>query len=128
MKKFFSIVPRWLPTFVMMALIFAISSQPASHLPSFSVFDKFVKKGGHIVGYGLLALSYLHGLSAGKSDNKPRFAEFLFAWFLAFAYGLTDEYHQSFILGRHASILDVLVFDNFGAFAALLLCHRYRSK
>lgn len=38
----------------------------------------------------------------------------LAAWTLAVLYGLSDEFHQSFVANRHASALDV-AFDAFGA-------------
>ncbi|HRQ24773.1 MAG TPA: hypothetical protein PLF42_15205, partial [Anaerolineales bacterium] len=57
LEKLFSIVPRWLPAVVLMLVIFGFSSRPGDDLPSFGGWDYFVKKGGHGLGYGLLALS-----------------------------------------------------------------------
>jgi len=114
MKKFLSIVPRWLPALFIMAIIFAFSSQPSDNLPSFKDWDYFVKKAGHAIEYGLLALSYFHFF---KYNPK----QYWLAWLLAVAYAVTDEFHQVFTAGRHASFVDVLIFDNLGAFFALLL-------
>ena len=51
------------------------------------------------------------------------------AWLLTILYALTDEYHQSFVAGRHPSIWDVLVFDNLGALLALwLTANRLKQK
>jgi VanZ family protein len=104
---------RWCPAFLVMAAIFAFSSRPSDELPNFHLFDYFVKKAGHMVGYGLLATSYLHAVN--RRDNKSVFI----AWLLAVLYAFTDEYHQSFVAGRHSSIWDVILFDNFGAILAL---------
>jgi VanZ family protein len=112
MKKLFSIVPRWLPALVLMIVIFLVSSRPGDGLPNFHDWDYFVKKGGHAVGYGLLALSYLHAL--------PK-RNYVLAWLLAVLYSATDEFHQSFVPGRHPSATDMLVFDNLGALIALLI-------
>lgn len=112
MKKLFSIVPRWLPALVLMIVIFLVSSRPGDGLPNFHDWDYFVKKGGHAVGYGLLALSYLHAL--------PK-RNYVLAWLLAILYSATDEFHQSFVPGRHPSATDVLVFDNLGALIVLLI-------
>jgi len=109
---------RWLPAMIMMAVIFAFSAQPSDNLPSFDLLDKIVKKGGHMVGYGLLGLSYLYALSL----NKKRY---LIAWLLAVLYAITDEYHQSFVSSRHPSVLDVALFDNLGAIATLFLHQHY---
>lgn len=112
MRKFLSIVPRWFPALLIMIVIFAFSSQPGDNLPSFRGWDYLAKKGGHFTGYGLLALSYFHLLKYNKKQYR-------LAWLLALAYAATDEFHQSFVPGRHASIFDVLIFDNLGAVFAL---------
>lgn len=116
MKKLLDIVPRWLPALILMIAIFAFSSRTSSELPSFGGWDYFVKKSAHGIGYGLLALSYLRAL-----PNR----NYRLAWLLAVLYSATDEFHQSFVPGRHAAITDVLVFDNLGAFITLFLHHRF---
>lgn len=118
MKKFLAIVPRWLPALLMMLVIFAFSSRTSNELPNFGGWDYFVKKSAHGVGYGLLALAYLRAL--------PK-RNYVLAWFLAVLYSATDEFHQSFVPGRHAAITDVLVFDNLGAMIALFLHHRFNG-
>jgi len=118
MKKFLSIVPRWFPALFMMLVIFAFSSQPGDSLPSFQNWDYIIKKTGHAIGYGLLALSYFYYL---KYDKK----KYWLAWLLALIFSATDEFHQSFVPGRHASVLDVLIFDDLGAMIALWLHSRF---
>ena len=121
MKKFLSIVPRWFPALTVMATIFAFSSQPAGSLPSFQDYDFAIKKLGHVTGYGLLALSYFHFL---KYDKK----KYWLAWFMALIFSATDELHQFFVTDRHASVFDILIFDNFGATLALWLHFIYSRK
>lgn len=111
---------RWLPALFMMAVIFVFSSRPSDDLPYFGMFDALVKKSGHAIGYGLLSLSYLYPL--GRKFERP----FLVAWALTMLYAATDEYHQSFIPGRHPSISDILVFDNLGAVITLYFAARKR--
>ena len=116
MKKLFAIVPRWLPALLLMAVIFAFSSRTSNELPNFGGWDYYVKKSAHGIGYGLLALSYLHAL-----PNRS----YKLAWFLAVLYSLTDEFHQSFVPGRRASLVDVFVFDAIGAVITLSFHYRF---
>ena len=103
-----------------MAIIFIFSATPATNLPNFGSFDYWVKKGGHVVGYGLLSLSFWHGL---KWDNKLIW----WAWFLAVVYAISDEFHQSFVPGRHPSPLDVALFDATGAAITLWIKNKLFS-
>jgi VanZ family protein len=116
MKKLTDIVPRWLPALMLMLVIFALSSRTSAELPNFGGWDYFFKKTAHAIGYGALAVSYLHAL-------PPR--NYKLAWLLAVLYSATDEFHQSFVPGRRASVIDVLVFDNLGALIALFLHYKF---
>ena len=118
MKKLSAIVPRWLPALAMMISIFAFSSRASHELPNYGGWDYFIKKGAHAFGYGLLGLSYLRALP--KRNYK-------LAWLLALLYSATDEFHQSFVAGRHAAVTDVLVFDNLGAMITLFIHYRWSS-
>lgn len=121
MKKYISILPRWIPALLLMLAIFAFSSRPGDELPDFQGWDYFIKKGAHAVGYGLLALSYFHVLKWNKRY-------YWLAWLAALLYSATDEFHQSFVPGRHASIFDIFMFDNIGAILALSSHYFYRGK
>ena len=74
-----------------------------------------------MLGYGFLALSYLHAMG-----NKRR--RYLFAWLLAVLFAASDEFHQSLVPGRHASALDVLIFDNLGAAIGILIATLISKK
>lgn len=97
-----------------MSVIFLFSSQPSEKLPDLGWADRIFKKGGHMLGYGLLALSYWNGFG-WERKKRP------LAWLLAVLYAGTDEFHQSFVSGRNPSMWDVLVYDNLGALIALWL-------
>ena len=101
----------WLPALAMMLTIFAFSSIPSDSMPDFNWADLSIKKGGHALGYGLLALTYLYAFRFEASKLK-------YAWLLAFLYAISDEFHQSFVLGRYASWVDILI-DSAGATIAL---------
>ena len=110
---------RWLPSVLLMSIIFAFSSTPSKEMPNFGLVDFLVKKGGHMFGYGLLALANLRGLN-GK---RP-----WLAWMLTLAFAASDEFHQSFVAGRHAAISDVLLFDNLGSLLGLLAARLFQKQ
>lgn len=114
-------IVKWLPALLMMLVIFLMSARSASELPSFDWADRVVKKGGHMVGYALLALLYWRAFDLNREKRG-------IAWLLAVLYAITDEFHQSFVPGRHPSIWDVLIFDNFGALISLWIATRYRKR
>jgi VanZ family protein len=109
-----TIIARWGLALLWMAVIFASSATPSYHLPRFGALDFIVKKGGHMLAYALLALLYRRGLGGGARRG-------VWAWVLAVAYALLDEFHQSFVPGRQPSLVDALLFDGGGAAAALTI-------
>lgn len=108
---------KWLPALLTMGIIYWFSSQPSNVLPNFDWADTLIKKSGHIFEYAVLAFWCLYALGIGKNRGR-------LAWLLAILYSVTDEYHQSFVPGRFPSVLDVLLFDNFGALLGICLANR----
>lgn len=125
MSKIISFLRRWGPAILVMTIIFGFSSIPSKEMPSFGILDYIVKKGGHAFGYGLLALSYLHGL-IGKSESVVK-RWYWTAWVLAVLFSVTDEFHQSFVPGRYPAVTDVMI-DAFGAALALSIANRYYEQ
>lgn len=99
---------RWLPALALMAAIFSFSSIPSREMPSFGFWDTLVKKGGHMFGYGMLALSFWYALGWERK-------RLWLALVLSLAYAISDEFHQSFVPGRHPSWLDALLIDPAGS-------------
>jgi len=114
-------ISKWFPALFVMLVIFWLSAQPSSELPVFDWADRIVKKGGHMAGYGLLGLLYWRALDFRQHKRWM-------AWFLAVLYAVTDELHQSFVPGRHPSLWDVVIFDNFGAMISLWLAAHSRKR
>jgi VanZ family protein len=104
---------RWVPAILLMVIVFILSSIPAVEMPSFGFWDTLAKKGGHALGYGILALSYWFAL---KWDRRRVWL----AFGLVVVYALSDEFHQSFVPGRHSSLMDALGFDAGGALIMLI--------
>jgi VanZ family protein len=95
---------RWGPAIVLMVIIFLASATPGSKIPEFGYWDLFVKKGGHMIGYALLAAAYYHALNNGKGGTR---LQFILAIGIAALYAASDEWHQKFTPGRNASLADV---------------------
>jgi VanZ family protein len=104
---------RWLAVAGWMALIFFLSSQ--SRLPSAEdpLLDLLFKKSAHFSGYALLAVLFWRALSVSQWRQR-------LAWLLTVVYASSDEWHQSFVPGRHPSPWDVLI-DACGAVTGLLV-------
>ena len=104
-----------------MLLIFFLSSQ--SSLPAVSFFpgaDLLL----HAVFYAILCVFLARSFTDPRIRNWNRV---ILLTVLVTAYGITDEFHQSFVPGRDASIWDVLA-DNVGGFlAAAMLFWRDRK-
>jgi len=110
-----------MPAILMMLAIFLFSAGSAVHMQE-HMLQTAINKGGHMIGYGLLALAFWRMF---EFDGRRLWL----AWLLAVLYSLTDEYHQSFVPGRHPSLLDALFFDALGALIALWLASRFlKSK
>jgi VanZ family protein len=112
---------RWGPALVVMGIIFLISSFPSHSVPNYGVFDILVKKSGHFLGYAALGLAYCHALGV---DHPTRGR---IAWVLAVLYAISDEYHQSFVPGRSAWIVDILI-DALGSVFGILGWYFFNRK
>lgn len=118
--KYTKFIQRWGPALALMVIIFIFSSFPSASVPNIGVFDLLVKKGGHLVGYAALAIAYCHALEVGSP------AQGRLAWVLAILFALSDEFHQSFVPGRSAWIVDILI-DAIGS-ALGVLAWMFRSR
>jgi len=127
MSGILAFIRRWLPSTLIMVTIFAFSSIPSYEMPNFAWADTLVKKGGYMLGYGLLAMAYLWGLRAERNDLKGNVAAARYAWLLAAMYACMDEFHQLFVAGRLASLVDVGI-DALGAGIALAAWGWFRRR
>ena len=108
---------RFLPAILMMLAIFLFSAGSAFHAQE-QLLQTIINKGGHMIGYGLLALAFWRAFEFEEKRFWP-------VWILTVLYALTDEFHQSFVPGRHPSLFDALFFDGLGALIALWLVSRF---
>jgi VanZ family protein len=104
----------WLPPLALMGLIFFLSAQPDLST-GLGFWDVVLRKLAHATVYALLFLLWWRALRESGPDSRALAA----AWLITVAYSATDEWHQTFVEGRHGSPLDVLI-DAVGASAAAL--------
>ena len=95
---------------VVMGTIFLLSHQPGDslQLPAFPGADKLA----HMVAYASLAVTFFWFL--GKRGAERQKSSVLLTVCFCVLYGMTDEFHQSFIPYRSVSGLDIVA-DTTGA-------------
>ena len=129
---------RYGPLIIWAALIFIGSSKllSASHTALFLVrplhwlfphasdatlrtLHFLLRKAGHFTEYAILALLAARACRT-SSRELLRSRWFWLSLLLVVAYSLSDEFHQSFVASRTASIYDSVI-DSLGGLAALVL-------
>src|SRR2546421_4377652 len=104
----------WAPVVAWAALIFALSSIP-SLSTGLGPWDTVLRKCAHTVEYAVLGALLLRALG-----------ERLWAFVAGIAYATSDEIHQHFVRGRHASPVDVGI-DTLGLLLGLLVLRHWRA-
>jgi VanZ family protein len=102
----------WLPVVVWAAVIFILSSIPSLGT-GLGVWDTVLRKAGHMTEFAILGALLFRALGR----ELPAFA-------VGVAYAVTDELHQHFVEGRHASPFDVTL-DAIGVAIGILLFRRF---
>jgi VanZ family protein len=113
-----------------MGLLFFVSAQPDPPGPPQPLLNKIYTMIGHLVAYGFLAFWWYRALRSIRSlpgGGEPHSHIARIAFLVTLLYGASDEFHQSFVPGRDASLLDLMV-DAAGAAVALILISRRRGK
>ena len=101
----------WIPVVLWAGVIFTLSSVPDLGT-GLGTWDLVLRKLAHTAEYALLgALLY-------RAVRRPATA-----FVLASAFAVTDEFHQTFVAGRHGSPVDWLI-DTAGAAIGVALAVR----
>lgn len=111
----------WGPVCAYAGVIFYLSSlsHPEEHLP---IVSRFSDKVLHAVEYAVFGALCFWALQGTLNVSWRRWAIPL-AIVLASSYGVTDEFHQSFVPFRYSHVLD-WVADTIGAILGVLAMHR----
>ena len=105
----------WLPVVLWAGVIFAFSSVP-SLSTGLGTWDTILRKGAHITEYAILGALLYRALGSDP-----------LALATGIAYAATDELHQYFVRGRHASPVDVAI-DAVGVSLGMLVWLRVRER
>ncbi|MEZ7765597.1 VanZ family protein [Gemella sp. 27098_8_92] len=102
--------------------IFLFSSQPGVESTKLAS-NLFIRKLGHFSEYvilGFFAFAYFSSIfQIGK--EKIQFKTTLFTSFLfCFSYAVSDEFHQTFVIGRDGNFIDVLI-DSGGVLFGIII-------
>jgi VanZ family protein len=137
MRAFFK---YWLPVFIWLGVIFAGSTDifsteqtsrylvpflrwldPQISLSTIAAIHFALRKIGHLIEYAILAAFLWRALRNGSSLRAKMSTLFVGVWFTCAIIAATDEFHQSFIASRTASLNDVFT-DSLGAAIGLAIC------
>lgn len=114
----------WLPPLLWGYLIFHFSSGKIPVASAVYWQDFAVKKTGHVLLFGFMAILVYRAL---RGEGVDRFKAAIWAVGLATFYGATDEYHQMFTQGREARVRDVFI-DGVGATIAAFVTYQLLPK
>lgn len=120
MNKF---LKNWLPIILWAGLIFYLSAQPSLKSGMPWPYDFILRKGAHITEFAILFLLLISAFGnymlqpssaplIGASEGQVKKALF-WAFCLTILYAISDEFHQSFVAERVASLADVAI-DSLG--------------
>ena len=117
----------WAPSILYMALIFAISSMQQPPLPTPKFEWLSIDKIYHFIEYGILSVL----LTIALINVPPKWLPTNWIWvtaaLISILYGVSDEWHQTFVPGRFATLSD-LVSDAIGAVAGVVGVYFYYKK
>ena len=113
------------PMFIVMGIIFFLSNQPGDSLslPDFVGADKVA----HFCVYATLGLSILFAHAGETRCGRPLSVCFT-VLAVVILYGISDEFHQSFIPNRSVSFLDLVADTSGGLFVAVIFYYRTWQK
>ena len=106
-----------------MAVIFVLSSMRGSGYHTSDVFYFIERKSFHIIEYFILFVLFYGAVSF---DLRYRISVMVSAG-LVLLYGISDEWHQTFVFGREGTIRDVLI-DFFGILVAIIFIHYLKKR
>ncbi|MGB9233245.1 MAG: VanZ family protein [Terriglobales bacterium] len=142
-----SLVRAWWPAMVWIGLISIESSDAFSsqntgsilyglltrlfgeiNVYEFLVFHFYLRKTGHVIGYGMLALLLLRGWRMTVGPARAWLLRMLLLSWIGTAFVASmDEWHQSFIPSRTGAVRDVIL-DSIAGLVFLLIAYLWLRR
>ena len=94
-------------TLAAVAMIYVLSSIPDLGASERDPLLGLAWNLSHVPAFGVLALLLLHAIS--RTTRAASWDRYGLAFLGSAAYAAVDEWHQSFVPGRHASVIDFLL-------------------
>jgi VanZ family protein len=130
----------WLPVFIWLGVIFAGSTDifsteqtsrylvpflrwldPQISISTIATIHFALRKLGHLTEYAVLASLLWRALRSARNLRAKMSTLFVGVWVACAIIAASDEFHQSFLASRTASLNDVLT-DSLGAAISLAIC------
>lgn len=118
---------KWVSVVIWMLAIYYLSSQSLSFIVATDIWQFLLRKMAHMFEYAILNLLIFRILSA--TEKRHYYWNLFWALILTILYSISDEYHQTYTLGRVGTYKDVMI-DSTGAFISawlIFLNHKHKE-
>ena len=102
--------------------IFLFSNQPGVESTKLTS-NLFVRKLGHFSEYAILgffAFAYFSNIFQTGREKIQLETSFFISFLFCFSYAVSDEFHQTFVIGRDGNFMDVLI-DSGGVLFGIII-------
>ena len=102
--------------------IFLFSNQPGVESTKLAS-NLFVRKLGHFSEYAILgffAFAYFSNIFQTEKGKIQLETSFFISFLFCFSYAVSDEFHQTFVIGRDGNFMDVLI-DSGGVLFGIII-------
>ena len=104
--------------------IFLFSNQPGVESTKLAS-NLFVRKLGHFSEYAILgffAFAYFSNIFQTGREKIQLEISFFISFLFCFSYAVSDEFHQTFVIGRDGNFIDVLI-DSVGVLFGIMISY-----
>ena len=120
-KKYKNFLLYWFPIFIYCFLIYTQSSGPSPEsIPELPYIDKLL----HFAAYAVMGALFFRAFNNTLAIEKKLKVGLALSIILSGLYGISDEFHQSFVPFRDADVMDVMA-DICGAICGVIFYKKF---